>query len=268
MTMDAIGSDLPPGYSDHSPFKQEVLQRFLVEHVAICREIGKRWHQWEYLYIDMYSGPGYLLNYHDIPGSPVIAMRTCQGIVPFRGIAFDVEESNCKKLAERTQGQFTIHCGRSEEAMERIARTLVPARRLGLVYADPCSLSPANTELLDALRAFSMVPSVQYIDILLHVPATTYKRVRGVNLKKNIQQPRLDEALKRINKKIIKVSRPDDRHQWTFILFTNYEHPQFASRVGWHSINSDKGGLRLDRISRTQAEQDLRPPNGFLFNTE
>ncbi len=261
-------SALTVGCSQHSIFKQQVFHAFMVEHASICREIGKsrKWNNWEYLYVDLHGGPGYLPIDPGIPGSPVIAASVCDGVVPFRGIVFEANQTTAESLCEKAFG-ITVVFGRSEKHIARLAEHLpMNIKRCGLVYADPNTLSPADTSLIDALAIFSQYPSTRYLDILLHVPATTYKRVRGTN--KHLDQPCLSEALKRIQKSSVKVSRPDTAQQWTFILMTNSPHPSFGKRMGWHDISSERGQLILDRLSMTDREREQRRPTNYLFDPE
>lgn len=257
---------LTVGCSQHSIFKQQVFYAFMVEHASICREIGKRWKQWEYLYLDLHGGPGFLPIDPRIPGSPVIAASVCDGVVPFRGVVFEANPDTAKSLSEKAFG-ITVVFGRSEKLIARLAEHLpMNIKRCGLVYADPNSLSPADTSLIDALAAFSQFPSTKYLDILLHVPATTYKRVHGTS--KYLNQPRLSDVLGRIYKRIVKVSRPDTAQQWAFILMTNSPHPSFGKRMGWHDISSERGQLMLDRLSMTDHEREQRTPQNYLFDPE
>jgi hypothetical protein len=215
----------------------------------------------------MYAGPGYLIDYPSVPGSPVIAEQVCMDVVPFRGIAFEANLSAAKQLGQAGLRATMIGHSQSEMVLALLAKNLKPdVRRCGLIYADPNAFHASDTRLIDALFSFSQFPSTQFIDILLHIPATTYKRVRG--LEQNAHQPPLADALKRVQKSTIKVSRPDDRHQWTFVLFSNYDHSSFGRKIGWHSIDSERGRLILDRISMTRKEREARRPAGWLFDPE
>lgn len=253
------------GCSDHSLFKQDMFRNFMVMHSSICKEIAAkhRWGQWEYLYIDLFAGPGYLPNKVEVAGSPVVAFNALQGKVPFRMIAFEEDPVVASLLSERVSG-VSIHHGRYQDIMIPALSSLQARKRCGLVYGDPNELSPKDTSLIDACAALKKLPVTSFLDILLHIPATTFKRVRGTNRYRDA--PHLTDELKRIGKRFIKVSRPDDRHQWTFILLTNFDHPKFGLSMGWHDSNSDRGRFILDKITLTARERSDLRPSGFLFD--
>jgi hypothetical protein len=253
------------GCSPHSLFKQEMLGSFWESHVPVCREIARKysWPAWEYLYLDLFAGPGYLPNYPDVPGSPVIASESLAG-TPHRIVAFEANGSVASELASRLP-TASIH-GRHQDDWGRAVAAIPAARRCGLIYADPNALSPADPSLFDTLRGLAGNPATKYLDILLHIPATTYKRVQGLD--RYASAPSLDAELRRIGKRHCKLSRPDNAWQWTFILLTNFAHPRFARSLGWHDAGSPRGRLLLDRITMTAQERESRKPAGYLFDPE
>ena len=235
----------------------------MIEHAAICREIGKRWPSWEYLYIDMFAGPGYLVEWPDIPGSPIIALE-CIRDLPFRAIAFEENQKAATALTFRTDPHFTIF-GRWQDNWIRLM-CLPNVRRCGLIYADPNTLTPCDMSLVDGLSLIANTKAMKYCDILLHIPATAWKRVRGVE--KYAAAPTLIDALKQINKPIVKVSAPDRQWQWIFALLTRYENKRFGKVVGWHDIESDRGRMIINRITKTERELVNDNLTGWLFRPE
>lgn len=251
------------GCSEHSEFKQQCFREFMSEHTAICREIGKRWERWEYLYIDLFAGPGYVPIKPAILGSPIIALRAMEGM-SFRAMAFEEDEENMRRLADRIWDCAVF--GRWQDNLEIALDDLSAIDRRGLIYADPNKLAPNDLSLIDCLAGLANRPRTSYCDILLHVPATTWKRVQGAG-----NHPRsltLTGELGRIGKKVIKVSAPDRQWQWVFFLLTNFPSPRFGKAVGWYDIGSPRGKLIVDRITKTREELDREIPQGYLFRPE
>lgn len=235
----------------------------MIQHAVICREIGKKWKTWEYLYLDLFAGPGHLPDWPDIPGSPIIALD-CMKDLPFRAIAFEENVKAATSLARKTS-KITVF-GKWQNNIINII-DLPQIKRCGLIYVDPNTLNPRDLSVINGLSAMADYPATEYLDILIHVSATTWKRVTRA-FEKYSGHRDLIEELGKIRKNHVKVSAPDDKQQWIFILITNFDYPSFGKAIGWHDINSHRGKLIVDRISMTAEELAAKIPQGYLFRPE
>jgi hypothetical protein len=271
------------GRSDHTPFKQEHFRSFLVEHTSTCRVIqGKySWHPWEYVYMDLFSGPGYDPADETLDGSPVIALERLKAIgFPFRAHLFESDGRNAFRLKETLRsrglwvdGSVFIHHGRFQDRINLAVADLGRRRawRVGLVYADPNSLTPKDTAVFDVMAALSAYETTKRLDLLIHTQATSYKRVRRAaelgrpGFERYASVPCLEDQIRRVGKPL-RIGRPDDQHQWTFLLFSNFRDEGFGRSQGWYSADSTRGRHWLDKITLTVSEIGGRAPRGHLFD--
>ncbi len=273
--IDPLDSQLTSvGVSGHSISKQYRLGLFVLDHVAICSAIAKLkvWNQWEYVYFDLFAGPGFLTNKPNVPGSPVIALQTMAGMeIPYWAHLFEKHPVTHGRLVTSVTGykNASVYLGGFQDHLASIVDQL--SRRLmrfGLIYADPNKLTPRDPSLFDFLKVLADHNATKYLDILVHVSATNYKRVRGT--KKYRGAPRLIDELRRVGKKHIRLTAPAprDEAQWIFALLTNFKNgdDSFGRLIGLHSITSEPGKQILDRINRTNEELAGQRPDGYLFH--
>jgi three-Cys-motif partner protein len=253
------------GCSEHSRFKQEMLRQFMIEHISICRSIGARWPIWEYLFLDLFSGPGFLPDYPDVDGSPLIALKLMDGSLPYRALFFDEDPEVVKQLQSRIRSfeNATVLNGRCQDSVfDLIGNLITEIMRCGLIYVDPNKIVPNDLSPIDLLVKLANHPVTKYCDILLHLPATSYKRVRA--LLKYKDSPTLMNDLGRLGKTCVKISETDGRQQWVFILLTNFEKATFGRSIGCFDAKSGYGRVLFNKVTMTIKERMDVNDTGYL----
>lgn len=271
------------GRSAHTPFKQEQFSAFLAEHISSCRGIAesRQWERWEYCYFDFYAGCGFDPAAPEVDGSPIIAIRTLiDRAVPFRAFLFEQERDNIRSLQDRLIDRGLFDPDRTRLFEGRFQDNVTPifgllkgtfSRRFGLAYADPNTITPQDMSLFDVLAVLGDRTFTRTIDLLLHMPATGYKRVAGAagagcrGFEKYRDAPSLDDMIRRVDKPAF-VSQPETRHQWSFVFWCRKDDPRFAKRRGWRSVDDPIGRHWLDKITMGAGDFAGRKPEGFLFD--
>lgn len=249
------------GVSDFTQEKQNIFSGLMTMHVAIVKGILSRWRKISpfYYYVDMTAGPGV---YKDedgraIVGSPVIArMALTDANVKYR-----------MYLVERDSSVFdTLKSWFSEEAIPRAseqylcfgdAEELVPAIRFadqykhyGLVYADTTAQIPP----FETFRRLGQSRQYDNMDFIMTYAAASHKRQIKSSLCKT--EERLPELLGRINKKFWLIREPYGKHQWTFLIGTNWaDFPRWNKR-GFYGITNKRGNEIYRKIWLTNAEME------------
>lgn len=259
------GSDMPiehhMGVSVNTKTKQEHLKHIINTHISICEHIINKnsWASRRYLWIDMNAGKGAWDPRPDDPqqepinGSPLVFLNAMmKRPTPFVAFFIDNHKANCDTLRQFTDlfgNSTSVRNGDNKHELIEISNEL-RRNHYGMVYSDENAMVP-----FDTLAKFSEKPQCQRVDILVHMPATTLKRVRSAYPDRHKQ---LQDEILGIKKKYWIVREPVSRHQWTFLIGTNWEaFPQFR-RHGFHRLNSKDGREVFLKLNHTQQEM------GFL----
>ena len=120
-----------------------------------------------------------------------------------------------------------------------LARAGDQPHRYGLVYADPIG-KEIPVELLAKVSA--RLPKV---DILSYISATNYKRRGG---------PRLADHIAAVGKRHAYIREGFDKHQWTFILWTNFPKDISWKKRDFWRLDTTRGQQILDRLNLTKPE--------------
>ena len=270
------------GQSEHTAEKQYGLRKVLgqwlgiIHHIKInalngkykpdlC-DIAKR----DILYIDMNSGSGWNSEVNCI-GSPLLFLEESRRFDIKREIYFiESNVNSIVSLGERIREQYPAEISMSSLGScdlltghhERILPEIIrrSGKRYGLVYHDPNGLP--NFKLLSEI---SKHPDFWFVDILIRISGTNYKRIRnglnGYGSKKNHPElvgkyPNLKDQLKTIKKRqwIIRDIVDPDPSQWTFLFGTNWTEYKAWEKEGFYKIDSSKGAAILNRVSYTIKE--------------
>jgi len=249
------------GASEYTRYKQQHLNQILRTHLRICSGILKAHNGWaneQYHYFDLNAGPGiYLHDGEIIKGSPLVFLEEQKAIdMKCHGVFFEIDDSHRTRLihnvadyADKPGLSFAFHGNHEKFLPCYFPSPQKRAKRVfGLVYSDPTGSNPPF-ELLQSMlecKCFST------LDVLLYFSATNYKR--------QLMAPacplaeRLNEVLGGINKKHWIVREPYGRHQWTFLIGTNWtKFPEFK-QVGFHRIDRPEGEKILARLNYTNME--------------
>ena len=233
------------GHSKHTENKQIGLGALLVQHISIVKSVLNKcpYYPQTYQYIDLNSGDGVNeekgADGEKLDGSPVIFLKKIDGQMKYYGHFIELEEVNTFYLRTRTSftNSHTIYTGDSREILPGIIRTL-DAKSYGLIYADPNGLP-----YFDLLGTVS--EKLPKMDILIRYPAASAKR-NGRSL---------EAGLKSVKKSYWIVQEPEGKHQWTFLLGTNFDKYKAWRKYGFHRVDSEDGKAVFERLSLTKDER-------------
>lgn len=220
------------------------------------------------LYVDMNAGSGWNEKV-DCVGSPLLFLQEANKYDFGLDINFiEIDEGRTAELNRRLRDECqykkllpmcNIHTGDNYEILpELIARE----KCYGLVYCDPNG--PKNLRI-EELARISKSPNFRFVDILIRISGTAYKRVKnGLNNfgeKKDCphligKYPNLKTAIRTINKTkwLVREVQDPDPAQWTFLFGTNWPDYKEMSKEGFYDITSSRGAATFDRIAFTAPE--------------
>lgn len=247
--------------SNETELKEQHYAGIVQMHLTICRSILGRRGGPPYLYADLHAGPGWL-EYagRRFRGSPLIFMEAARKAdIRYEALCFDSDESVADRLADAMRQDN--HSDKLFDVEDDGAIRVVPRNcergmagwlrgqghqpgRHGLVYADPIGTEMPSGLLADIARALPRV------DILSYVSASNYKRRRG----QNAARATLAEHIAAVGKKYALIREPYGKHQWTFVLFTNWDGFPEWKQIGLHRVDSEKGQRVLDLLNLTSRE--------------
>lgn len=244
------------GFSEVTAIKQKHFREIVRTSLTVTKAIlAKRKLPPNFYYTDLNAGPGFV---EKVGGSPVIFCGIAKNFPRLRKYALlcEMHEENARILRDVMsqykdradfrikvlEGDHTIELGRELDAMGTESLW-----RYGLVYNDPSGGLPSFELLQRYARHFPPM------DILIHCSATNCKRFRKAKHVARVDR-RLDEYLAQIGKKFWFVREPYYRHQWTFLLGTNWDaFPRFH-KIGFHRVDSDRGRDILKKLCLTKEE--------------
>lgn len=236
------------GYSTSvcTPTKDAHFREILRTHLRIAKSIIRRysWANPKYHYWDLNAGPG--IDFNQRVGSPLeFISQANEQEIDYQAWFFERE----RKTAERLMG----FVGDNAHVMTGDHNILLPPmmtkspNMFGLIYCDPSG----NVPSFDLLGQFSQ--RYRLVDILIYISSANIKR--GLMSSMNIRTKRLSEYMGLINKKFWIVRQPQDKHQWTFLLATNWtDFPVFES-IGFHRMDSAIGKEIMHRLNTTNKER-------------
>jgi three-Cys-motif partner protein len=249
------------GFSDSTSVKQNDFEIIIKTHIkAACLGIiGKADNSWagnSYLYFDMNAGPGF---YNGISGSPIIFLNEAAKYdrTLFDVFLFESNELNFQQLKENI-----ANCHYPKNINIRILNTdsssdilkHVPSKgfpKYGLIYSDPTGQVPP----FETLAKISNITQCKKIDIVVNFAATTIKRIRGSHVCSESQT--LKDYLSKINKQHWMVREPNSRHQWSFVIGSNWKDFPAFKKQDFHGIESKRGSSIFDFINYSKKEKTV-----------
>ncbi|GEM_PF-1876460 len=267
----------PQGQGKHTEEKQYGLSKVLGQWLSIINRIKTKAENGEYsssmceiaqrdiLYADINAGSGWNQEVNCI-GSPLLYLEESKKYDFGQKIHFiEANADSLTKLGERVWEDYPefvdlveLWNGNHSEILPGIIQKT--GKRYGLIYHDPNGLPS-----FDLLRSISQYSDFRFVDILIRISGTNYKRIRnGLDAFGSKtgrpelvgKYPNLKIQLKSINKKqwIIRDIVDPDPSQWTFLLGINWtDYPSWESQ-GFYKIDSSKGAAILNRVSHTIKE--------------
>ena len=244
------------GYGEYSPAKQADLHGLLTQHGYIAKGIFSKPYERDnsYVYIDANAGPGYVPKYR-LRGSPLIALDRISNALDNAQWHFcERVPANMDQLCDRLRDNpfwTRIHAwqGSNQVLTPRILDTL-GMKDVGLLYHDP-------TESVDwgLLRTAAAHPKAKRIDLLVYFSAANHKRA-GIEIA---------EELRQINKEHWIIRDLQGKHQFSFLLGTNWNsYPSWKNR-GFYPINEARGQYLLDVASWSTKQRHDRDNGQFDF---
>lgn len=247
------------GISKNTPIKQEHFRTVVNVHLRICKAILYKQQSWinpYYYYFDLNAGPGRYKYKHgffeeEVSGSPLHFIEMATSInIPYKATFFEKDPQNVAKLRESLKpyedGSITVHEGDHEVLLPRYFDLLERRKRYGLVYADPTGSLPP----FGLLAEMAKVPCYDKLDFLVYCAATNIKRVQHFTNKT------LVDHLDGINKKFWVIREPKDRHQWTFLLGTNWDAMPDFRKIGFYNAHSPEGLEILTTLNNVRTQEE------------
>lgn len=241
------------GQSEDTLYKQGILAKVIEQHLAIVSTIN--WRAPAYQYIDITAGCGW----NEIPdcrGSPLVFLdEVRKASVLYQAQFIEREEQNALLLREKVADHSRVICGNNEEVLPVIVRKL-PPKSFGLVYCDPNGEPP-----FDLLAKISQLPTMRFMDILIHCSANYIKwffQFRG---------RRLYDQLAFINKEYWIVQAPHGNKQWTFLLGLNKDCIEEMRHLGFYYLDDPKAQYIVEKLNLPRYEQKV-PYQPRLFGKD
>lgn len=236
-------------YSDWTREKHEQLRGLFKMYVPIV-ESGYHYKGWQrFVYFDLYAGPG---RYdHGASGSPLLAAHAFHDYPWCVAMhCFEEDFDTYKQLTASTAAfdKLIAHWTRNEDGIDLESVRTIASDTYGICFSDPnCGHSDSAFGPLEVLR--KVAAYWPRVDIVCYLSAANIKRIRSAHGGEH-----LIDQLRSVGKSEIRIRKPSGRHQWTFVLLTNW--PQFPEwkRVGWVRLESPQGLSYLERLDETWNE--------------
>ena len=214
-----------------------------------------------YEFVDLMAGPG---DYGNGTEGGVMAVYRALTAQPFPSVMhlIDKNPEYIEKLGqlEHTH-KVTIRrrCGDNRSEALAALNDFHQSQPFGLIYFDA---NYPRDEALELIEVLAQRSETTRMDWLMHMPATTIKRVRGV-----FSTPYLVDMLRLTGKTrwLVKESPVTTSHGWIYCYLTREEGPIGAwPKRGWFDRNSEEGNAILDKANFTKEElREQNPPPLF-----
>jgi three-Cys-motif partner protein len=242
--------------SGSTPTKDAHFREILDVHIrctkAILAKCEKKYPKWAnpaYHYFDLNAGPG--IDTASRHGSPMVFLDLIEHYqMNYRAVLFERDKKNSADLIANVGEKAEVVTG---DHIETFPSYFNKAQKntFGLVYSDPSG----NVPPFELLADWSSYPSYARTDVLIYVSSANVKR--ALKSPKAQLESRLDELIHLINKRFWIVREPQNKHQWTFLIGTNWiDFPAFE-RIGFHKTTSEKGKEIMYRLNTTNEERKL-----------
>lgn len=246
--------NIPGLYSqEETPNKQEDFRKIIRHHLNVCANIREK-HSWAnkypYLYIDAYGGPG---RYCGIVGSPLIFLEEAQAAgIPFRAIAIEIDPERAQALREAANGNLTVYQGHNCDYIKRIPMN---HNQFGLLYCDPPGAKDEAIPLSFQIMS-EVAKRARRLDVMINMAPASHKRTIELAGYTSIA-----DLKKSVTKQEWAIRSTRGKHQWTFLIGTNWIEWAKWNRAGFYSLNSEMGELLFDKVNLTgeQFKKKVQP---------
>ena len=212
-----------------------------------------------FYYIDLNAGSGQPIPGRDLIGSPLLAAKILNdryGDASYRMVCVEQNGANLEELDQTLQtyqdsgdanrNRIQMIHGDNRQEITGIIRSMVRDGR-GVVFHDPNGV-PDHLELLPQFRTLP-----RQVDVLLYVQATSVKRVRNAF---DDGRPDLQQLMDIVGKKQWLIREPIGKHQWTFMLGTNWKKFPEWKKEGFYRIDTEEGQRVFRRLNWTAGERE------------
>jgi len=244
------------GCSEFTFEKQEIFHGIMDMHTSIVKSIiGRGKAAPAYYYFDLTAGAGL---YQDdkkrwIIGSPIRAIAHLQTKeMEYFATLYEATKENADVLRNHLT-MFNRHantiCVINADSAEVIKEKLNGGKpKYGIIYADTNATIPP----FETFTKLANISGYSCIDFMTTYAASSHKR--QIKAGHCDAKERLPEILSKINKKFWLIREPTGKHQWTFLIGTNWANfPQWNKR-GFFGITTQKGAEIYKQIWMTKAE--------------
>lgn len=232
------------GQSENTPVKQDQFRKFLKMHLGIVKGINARYqNQSPYYFFDLNGGRGV---YSGLKGSPVIFQEESELFgLRTKALVFESDVSNFEELKKNVKdsGQFILI---NRDNKEIGSFPGIVNKSYGLLYSDCNGGMPPWEEM----GKFFQNQNHSKIDAMIYASATNIKRISRASS----NAPTLVAGMEKINKRYWLIRKPADKHQWTFLVGTNWAHFPTWEKQGFYQVSSSCGQSILERLNLTAAE--------------
>lgn len=225
-------------------------RELLRTHIRVVKAIMRKyaWAQQTYFYWDLNSGPG--IDDQRRVGSPIEFITLAdEAELKYQAYFFEQNPKHAARLKELVSDNAIVVEGDHNDTLPQLLAAIGgTGNAYGLMYADPTGKIPP----FDLIGEVTSHKQFARIDQLIYVSSANIKR--GLMAHPGSIR-RLNEYLTLINKKFWIIREPQAKHQWTFLLGTNWtDFPEFEA-IGFYRMDTERGKEILHRLSTTNKER-------------
>lgn len=248
------------GISENTFIKQQHFEKILAAHLSICREIFNKGFEYvdpHYYYFDLNAGPGSYEYRHgfyseQILGSPLLFLRLAEEKqMTYEAVFMESNRLNHSKLSaailDSQRPDVEVLYGNHNDLLPRYFQT-DRRRRYGLAYTDPTGSAPP----FDLLARMSRILAYKTLDFLIYCSAANIKRIFRFTGQTLVKQ------LEPIQKKHWIIREAHAKHQWTFLLGTNWDYMPRFKKLGFHRADSLEGAAILEILNNVRSDEAPR----------
>ena len=237
------------GTSPSTATKDKHFKEILNTHMTISKSIMSRydWAIKKYYYFDLNAGPG--IDHKGRKGSPKIFLDAAiDKRLPFEAYFFEIEKPTATILRHHAQGLGKVMEGNHHDTFPPLFNEIVSPYTFGLVYSDETGKVPPFNLLSECFSC----PGFARIDVLIYIASANVKRALKRNNTRHFM--RLSALIKLIDKKQWIIREPQDKHQWTFLIGSNWPSFPAFEKLGFYRIESARGKEIMHRLDYTNEE--------------
>lgn len=242
---------------EHTAQKQTIFSKFIEHHINIVKRIYEKngGQRKEYLYFDVFAGPGYIVNCKYYEG-PTSALKFHQ-LMSLENIKYKIIVAEID-IARRSSLQDILITENAPFTLKEDAIDCCPKYyhkwHFGLAYIDPPMTVESFLLTEQLLKDFSEY--CPQIDIMIYITAAYMKRFKGMG---HVPfDTRLLELMKCAKNKDWVVRKPIGSQQYTFLVGTKITKDltwALWANEKFHRADSYNGKKILTRLNYNEKEQ-------------